>query len=128
MMNDDNPMADGAGEGVSRRSFLKTTGIAAGAGLFGATADTAVAASGDLDPAFFNWRAREASHVWDRGYRGRPDRTVALHPCEIQTHDRSVRTHPVTTVSSTMTPHHQTTECFVRPVSTTQAVSRGERR
>ncbi|WP_435361021.1 S8 family serine peptidase [Haloarchaeobius sp. DFWS5] len=65
--------------GLSRRNLLKTTGAVAGAGLLGLGANTAAAgANGSLDPAFFNWRAREASRVWDRGYRGRPDRTVAL--------------------------------------------------
>ncbi|MCT9095478.1 S8 family peptidase [Haloarchaeobius sp. HME9146] len=64
---------------LSRRTFLQTTGTLTAAGLLGAgAASTAAAAAGELDPTFFNWRAREASRVWDRGYRGRPDRTIAL--------------------------------------------------
>ncbi|MFB6072847.1 MAG: S8 family serine peptidase [Halobacterium sp.] len=65
--------------GTTRRSFMKATSALAAAGLLSSTA--AAGGTGDaseLDPAFFNWRAREASKVWDRGYRGRPDRTVAL--------------------------------------------------
>ena len=60
---------------LTRRSFGKVTLAGLGlAGLSGAGA----AATGEYDPAFRNWRAREASQVWERGYRGRPDRTVAI--------------------------------------------------
>lgn len=64
---------------VSRRSFLRASGALAATGLFGASAIDAAAAAdtGDFGP-FLNWRAREASRAWDLGYRGRPDRTVAL--------------------------------------------------
>lgn len=78
MSTDDNHSADSTDDGVSRRTFLKTTGIAAGAGLFGTSVEGVAAAGGDLDSSFLNWRVQEASHVWDRGYRGRPDRTIAL--------------------------------------------------
>ncbi|MHB9287221.1 S8 family serine peptidase [Halobacteriales archaeon Cl-PHB] len=63
---------------LTRRDFGKATGALAGLGLLGLGTEVSTAASDDVDPAFFNWRAREASKVWDRGYRGRPDRTVAL--------------------------------------------------
>ncbi|MFC4437115.1 MULTISPECIES: S8 family serine peptidase [Natrialbaceae] len=62
--------------GFSRRTFVKATGVALGAGLFGG-ANTAVAAD-DVDRRYLNWRALEARHAWDRGYRGRSDRTIAL--------------------------------------------------
>ncbi|WP_435334904.1 S8 family serine peptidase [Haloarchaeobius sp. TZWWS8] len=70
--------SDGHSGGFSRRDLIKTTGAVAGAGLFGFGASSAAAAGTGLDSTFFNWRAREASQVWDRGYRGRPDRTIAL--------------------------------------------------
>lgn len=63
---------------ITRREFSTATGGLAALGLFGLSASVSAAGSSDLDPAFFNWRAREASKVWARGYRGRPDRTVAL--------------------------------------------------
>lgn len=74
MARDDEPS-----EGVSRRTFLRATGVASGASILGVGvgAGSAVAAS-DFDGAFRNWRAIEANHVWDRGYRGRLDRTIAL--------------------------------------------------
>ncbi|WP_439028607.1 S8 family serine peptidase [Haloarchaeobius sp. DT45] len=77
---DDRPRADES-PSISRRDVLRTTGTLAAAGLLGAGSNAVAAATrgdSDLDPSFFNWRAREASQVWDRGYRGRPDRTVAL--------------------------------------------------
>ncbi len=63
---------------LTRRDFGKAAGALAGVGLLGLGTEVSTAATGDVDPTFFNWRAREASKVWDRGYRGRPDRTVAL--------------------------------------------------
>jgi hypothetical protein len=63
----------------SRRTFMKGVGATAGAATLGAGANGASAAT---DPAelsqFLNWRVREASKVWDRGVRGRPDRTIGL--------------------------------------------------
>jgi len=56
---------------------LKASGLLAGLGVAGVGSATAAAGS-EFDGTFRNWRAREASRVWDRGYRGRPDRTVAL--------------------------------------------------
>jgi hypothetical protein len=71
-MTDDNSEAT-----LDRRTFVKATGAAAGAGLLGAGAGTAGAAH-RIDSRFLNWRTVEAQKVWDRGYRGRPDRTLAL--------------------------------------------------
>jgi subtilisin family serine protease len=85
MSMDGNKQDGSTNDGVSRRTFLKATGVAAGVGIFGARADTVAAADGELDADFFNWRAREASRVWERGYRGRPDRTVALTDSGIET-------------------------------------------
>ncbi|MFC4543208.1 S8 family serine peptidase [Halosolutus amylolyticus] len=68
---------------LSRRSVLKA-GTVAGTGLTlgGIGLGSAVAGSSDdertIDPAFTNVRTREAQQAWDRGYRGRPDRTLAL--------------------------------------------------
>jgi subtilisin family serine protease len=63
---------------ITRRRFGKAAGLLAGAGLLGLGTGVSSASATDLDDAFFNWRVREASKVWERGYRGRPDRTVAL--------------------------------------------------
>lgn len=71
-MSDDNSEAT-----LDRRTFVKATGAAAGAGLLGASAGTATA-NHAIDSRFLNWRRVEAKKVWDRGYRGRPDRTLAL--------------------------------------------------
>ncbi|MFB6177880.1 MAG: S8 family serine peptidase, partial [Halobaculum sp.] len=60
---------------LTRRTLGKLT--LAGLGGLGLSG-TGQAASSAYDPTFRNWRAREASRVWDRGYRGRPDRTVAI--------------------------------------------------
>lgn len=62
---------------ISRRTFLRATDVVAGTGLLGVGTGTATAAS-DVGSEFRNWRAIEATHVWDRGYRGRTDRTIAL--------------------------------------------------
>jgi len=77
MSTDDNERLDASDEGVSRRRFLQTTGVAAAAGLVGVPG-AAGAAAAAYDDTFLNWRVREAMQAWDRGYRGRPDRTVAL--------------------------------------------------
>jgi subtilisin family serine protease len=64
---------------VSRRTFMKGVGTLVGASALGAGMTTDVtAAAGDLDPRFLNWRTVEAKKVWDRGYRGRVDRTIGL--------------------------------------------------
>ncbi|WP_266074804.1 S8 family peptidase [Haladaptatus caseinilyticus] len=60
---------------LSRRTFLAASGALAGAGFL-STGD--VTANGSFDDRFSNWRVREATHAWDRGYRGRTDRTIGL--------------------------------------------------
>lgn len=62
---------------VSRRAFLTATTSLAGAGLLGVGTASVGAAEGASDE-FLNWRVQEASKVWKRGYRGRPDRTIGL--------------------------------------------------
>ncbi|WP_411714340.1 S8 family serine peptidase [Natronomonas sp.] len=58
---------------------MKATGAATGASALGLGATGSVAAEIDeLDARLLNWRNVEAKKVWDRGYRGRPDRTLAL--------------------------------------------------
>ncbi|WP_232686482.1 S8 family serine peptidase [Halobacterium zhouii] len=64
---------------LTRRTLMQAMGVAAGGGLLGtAGSSVASAATGDTHDAFRNWRAIEAQKVWDRGYRGRSDRTIAL--------------------------------------------------
>ncbi|PSP66535.1 hypothetical protein BRC85_09610 [Halobacteriales archaeon QS_1_69_70] len=63
---------------LSRRAFVKTTGVAAGATALGAGATATAGAATSLDERFLNWRTLEARKVWARGYRGRPDRALAL--------------------------------------------------
>ncbi|WP_049901033.1 S8 family serine peptidase [Halococcus agarilyticus] len=63
---------------LTRRTLLKTTGTVAGAGLLGVGASGSAAAATGVNGDFRNWRAREASKAWDRGFRGRPDRTISL--------------------------------------------------
>lgn len=62
---------------LSRRTFLKASGVAAGVGLVGGASGT-VAAHDGFHRELGNPRAWELSKVWDRGYRGRPDRAVAV--------------------------------------------------
>lgn len=62
---------------VSRRTFMKAAGLTAAAGAVGASAN-GVAAHGGFHSEFANWRVREAEKVWERGYRGRADRTLGL--------------------------------------------------
>ena len=58
---------------------MKATGAVAGATALGLGATGSAAAEVDeLDPRLLNWRQVEARKVWDRGYRGRPDRTLAI--------------------------------------------------
>lgn len=64
--------------GLTRRTMLKATGAAAGVGLLGVGATGGAAGAPKVNADFFNWRAREASKAWDRGFRGRPDRTISL--------------------------------------------------
>lgn len=64
--------------GLSRRSVLQTAGLLAGAGVLGSGAAAAASDDGALDPRLLNWRAVEAAKVWEKGYRGRPDRALAI--------------------------------------------------
>jgi hypothetical protein len=67
------------GTDFSRRTFMKASGALAGAGLLGANAVGSAAADvGPLDDRLLNWRVAEAKKVWEKGYRGRPDRTLGL--------------------------------------------------
>lgn len=59
---------------MNRRTFMKASGIAACAATLGLSG-RAVAEPG-LDRSVANPRVREVKKVWERGYRGRPDRTV----------------------------------------------------
>ncbi|WP_178917920.1 S8 family serine peptidase [Natronomonas gomsonensis] len=61
--------------GLSRRTFMKGVGITA---LAAATGPSLASADHAIDERFLNWRAVEARKVWDRGFRGRRDRTLAL--------------------------------------------------
>ncbi|WP_435159443.1 S8 family serine peptidase [Haladaptatus sp. DFWS20] len=60
---------------LSRRSFLAASGALAGAGLLSTGHSSAASA---FDDRFSNWRVREATQAWERGYRGRTDRTIGL--------------------------------------------------
>ncbi|WP_255151233.1 S8 family serine peptidase [Halorarius halobius] len=71
-------MSDDSSNDIGRRSFMKAAGTVAGAGLLGVGTDAVGAAESGIGERFLNWRTVEAQKVWDRGYRGRPDRTVAL--------------------------------------------------
>ncbi|PSQ14409.1 hypothetical protein BRD02_09415 [Halobacteriales archaeon QS_8_69_73] len=63
--------------GFSRRTFMRTTGLALGAAGASLSAGSAAAREG-FQAEFANPRVREASKAWERGYRGRPDRSVAV--------------------------------------------------
>jgi subtilisin family serine protease len=67
-----------SGIALGRRSFAKATGLAAAALFGGAGIGSATAATTAATDEFRNWRAIEAETVWERGSRGRSDRTVAL--------------------------------------------------
>jgi subtilisin family serine protease len=78
-MSGDDSTNEDSGIELSRRTFTKAAGAAAGAGLLGASAGTA---AGETNPEmaarFANPRVQELVKVWERGYRGRPDRTIGL--------------------------------------------------
>ena len=77
-MTDDN-------DDVSRRTFMKGVGLAAGAAALGVGATGGTAGhEGTFHTRFANPRVREAAKVWESkpwrdGYRGRPDRTIAIN-------------------------------------------------
>ena len=62
----------------SRRTFMQVSGAAAAAGVLGAGAAGTAAADHQIDSMFRNIRVREAQKAWERGYRGRADRSLAL--------------------------------------------------
>lgn len=64
--------------GLSRRTFLKASCLTAGAGLVGVGATGAAAAHAGFHREFGNPRTWELSRVWEKGYRGRPSRSVAV--------------------------------------------------
>ncbi len=66
----------GDDSGVPRRTFLKGIGLTAAAAAVGPGLGSAEQPS--IDERFLNWRAVEARKVWERGLRGRRDRTLAL--------------------------------------------------
>ncbi|WP_227380127.1 S8 family serine peptidase [Haladaptatus halobius] len=63
---------------VSRRTLLKSAGIIAGTGVVGAGATANTVGATRVNEPFLNWRVWEASKVWERGYRGRADRTIGF--------------------------------------------------
>jgi hypothetical protein len=66
---------DGDTTRFSRRTFMKGVGTTAAAAMVGSTP---ASAAHPVDLRFLNWRAAEARKVWDRGFGGRRDRTLAL--------------------------------------------------
>jgi subtilisin family serine protease len=70
-------MRSGNTNETTRRTVLKATGALAGLGVLG-VGTTAASGSSDLSEDFTNIRVREALQAWERGYRGRPDRSLAL--------------------------------------------------
>jgi hypothetical protein len=65
------------GISVRRRRFMQSVSAAAGAGLFGVSATETVAAD-EFHADFANRRVREAKKAWGKGFRGQPDRTLAI--------------------------------------------------
>ena len=57
---------------------MQAAGVTAGATALGVGATGSAAAVEELDARLLNWRQVEAKKVWERGYRGRPDRSLAL--------------------------------------------------
>ncbi|PSQ44910.1 hypothetical protein BRD14_00305, partial [Halobacteriales archaeon SW_5_68_122] len=62
----------------SRRTFMRASGAAAAAAALGVGAVGTAAADHEIDSTFRNIRVREAQKAWERGYRGRADRSLAL--------------------------------------------------
>jgi subtilisin family serine protease len=77
-------MAHEQSNDVSRRTFMKGVGLAAGAAALGVSASGGAAAHDGFHTRFANPRVREAAKVWERGYRGRPDRTVAINDSGVE--------------------------------------------
>ncbi|MFW5963996.1 MAG: S8 family serine peptidase [Natronomonas sp.] len=62
---------------LSRRTFMQASGALAASGALGATATTAAAQS-EFHREFANPRVWELQRVWQKGYRGRPSRSVGV--------------------------------------------------
>jgi subtilisin family serine protease len=71
-------MTDEPTDGIPRRLFLKGAGTTAAAATLGVGATGSAGAHGGFHTEFAFSRVRAAAKVWERGYRGRPDRTVAI--------------------------------------------------
>ena len=71
-------MSDEPTDQTTRRTFMKGVGLAAGAATLGIGSTGTAAAAHGFDVKFANWRVREASKVWQRGYTGHPERSLAL--------------------------------------------------
>jgi subtilisin family serine protease len=77
-MSGDDSNSEPDGIELSRRTFTKAAGAAAGAGLLGGAAGTA-GAQGSIDRTeFANPRVQEVAKVWARGFRGQSDRAIGL--------------------------------------------------
>lgn len=74
----DDPTTDDPTTDVSRRLFMQGVGTTAAATALGVGATGTGAAHDGFHARFAYPRTREAAKVWERGYRGRPDRTIAL--------------------------------------------------
>jgi hypothetical protein len=82
-------MFDDHSDDIARRPFLKGLGAAAGAAALGVGATGAAAAHDGFHTRFANPRVQEAAQVWAEkpwrsGYRGRPDRTLAINDSGIE--------------------------------------------
>lgn len=75
--NNEKPLADATESNLLRRSFIQAAGTVAGAGLFGVGA-TETAAADAFHAKFASRRVREAKKAWEKGFRGRPDRTLGI--------------------------------------------------
>lgn len=67
----------GSGLQLKRRSLLQAAAAAAGGTLLGSVGSEVASAAAGFDD-YRNYRAIEAGQGWDRGYRGRPDRSISL--------------------------------------------------
>ena len=82
-------MFDDHSDDIARRPFLKGLGAAAGATALGVGATGAAAAHDGFHTRFANPRVQEAAQVWAEkpwrsGYRGRPDRTLAINDSGVE--------------------------------------------
>lgn len=73
----ENVQDDGKGINLGRRRFIQAASAAAGAGVIGISV-TGEASAEEFDIQFADRRVREARKAWEKGYRGRPDRTLGV--------------------------------------------------